>query len=145
MVTKEHKSRKCCCFYVSQFHLDMILLPYIKKNLEKYKIKIFTQENLLESMKILLDRTNLKIEDKNKILQLNWNEMNLKDIEDYDMKEDIAIINGDENYILEVNKKLRNLDNIDIVDCYNISEINIKKENIESKYNEILNTKNATK
>ena len=29
MITKEHSGIKSCCFYASEFHLEMILLPYI--------------------------------------------------------------------------------------------------------------------
>lgn len=141
MVTKEHKSRKYCCFYVSEFHLEMILLPYIKENLEKYKINIFTQENLLESMKILLDRTNLKNEDRNKIINLNWNKTDLDDISLDNSDENIIIVNGDENYIEEVNKNLRNLNNISVVDCYNVNRSNINVNKIQEKYSEILNTR----
>lgn len=141
MVTKEHKSRKYCCFYVSEFHLEMILLPYIKENLEKYKINIFTQENLLESMKVLLDRTNLKNEDKNKIINLNWNKTDLEDICLDDSDENIIIVNGDESYIEEVNKNLRNLNNISVVDCYNVNRNDINVNKIQEKYSEILNTK----
>ena len=37
MITKEHKVKKYCLFYASDFHLEMILLPYIKKNIYKDK------------------------------------------------------------------------------------------------------------
>ena len=41
MITKEHKVKKYCLFYASDFHLEMILLPYIKKNIykDKYDMK----------------------------------------------------------------------------------------------------------
>lgn len=141
MVTKEHKSRKYCCFYVSQFHLEMILLPYIKENLEKNKINIFTQEDLEESLKILLDRTNLNSEDKKQISKLNWNKTNLEDISFENFDENIVIVNGDEKYIEEINKNLRNIKNINIVDCYNVSESRIDINKTQENYNEILNTR----
>lgn len=141
MVTKEHKSKKYCCFYVSQFHLDMILLPYIKENLQKYKINIFTQEDLLESMKVLLERTNLKAEEKNEILKLNWNKTKLEDISIYDFNKNISIINGNTDYIFKVNEKLRNLNNVNIVDCYDVSKDSVDVKKIQVEYNEILNTK----
>ena len=33
----ENKIEKLCCFYVSDFHLEMILLPYINKTIEENK------------------------------------------------------------------------------------------------------------
>ena len=35
MVTKENKLEKTCSFYVSEYHLEMILVPYINKKIEE--------------------------------------------------------------------------------------------------------------
>ena len=35
MVVENNKIEKLCCFYVSDFHLEMILLPYINKKIEE--------------------------------------------------------------------------------------------------------------
>lgn len=141
MITKEHKLRKFCCFYVSDFHLEMILLPYIKSNIDKSKFVIFTEENLSESMKILLNRTNLNLKEKNKILELNWHNRKIEDIYNYDLNDCTVIINGSSNYILKINEKIKNK-KINIIDCYNINEKNLNLKKIREKYDEILNTKN---
>ena len=116
MVTKEYESRKSCCFYVSEYHLEMILVPYIKNNLEKYNILIYTEENLLESVKLLLERINLNQEEKNKILELNWGGDVIKNIENNENNNDkkIVIINGSINFIKKINKKLENVKNLSI-------------------------------
>ena len=143
MITKELKIKKYCCFYVSDFHLEMILLPYIKNNISKSKIIIFTQNNLEESVKLLLERTNFNNEDKNKILNLNWSDNIKEEITKEKVQKSTVIINGDINYIEQMNKNIKNLelDNIKIIDCYNISKNNLELAKLQEKYDEILNTK----
>lgn len=147
MITKELKIKKYCCFYVSDFHLEMILLPYIKNNISKSKIIIFTQDNLKDSVKLLLERTNFNNEDKNKILNLNWSDNIKEEITKEKVQKSTVIINGDVNYIEQMNKNIKNLelDNIKIIDCYNISKNNLELAKIQEKYDEILNTKRMEK
>lgn len=147
MITKEHNFNKYCCFYVSDFHLEMILLPYIKDKMDKTKFAIITEENLSESMKILLDRTNLNIDEKNKILNLNWDNKNIEDIAKYNFNEKTIIIKGSINYISRINEKIEKIKpkKINIIDCYNINEKSLKVEEIQEKYDKILNTKNIKK
>ena len=128
MITKEFKLKKYCCLYASDFHLEMILLPYVKKNINKFKIVILTEEDLSESIKQVLDRTNLPEDEKNKILNLNWG--NKK--EDFSNIEEFTsiIVNGKIEYINKVNDEIKNmgLKNINIINCFNINEIQKSQE-----------------
>ena len=140
MITKELNMKKYCCFYVSDFHLEMILLPYIKKHIDNSKIIIFTEEDLLSTIKILLDKINFSEIEKNKILDLHyWNSKKIEKLINKDEKY-IFIINGNINYIEEINKKIKKFDlkNYSIVDCYNIEKIDVSE--IENKYDVKLNT-----
>lgn len=143
MITKEHKFKKYCCFYASEFHLEMILLPYIKENLNKTKFLILTEENLTDSINLLLDRTNLDIDKKEQILKLNWNNKDLDDIANHDFKNNTIIINGNNDFIINMNKKITdiNTESINIIDCYNINDRNISNIKIQKEYDGILNTK----
>lgn len=140
MITKEFKLKKYCCLYASDFHLEMILLPYVKKNINKFKIVILTEEDLSESIKQVLDRTNLPEDEKNKILNLNWG----NEKEDFSNIEEFTsiIVNGKIEYINKVNDEIKNLGlkNINIINCFNINEIQKSKFNIENEYDGILNT-----
>ena len=69
MITKEHENKKYCLFYASDFHLEMILLPYIKNNIDDTHFTIFTEKNLDESLRILLSKTNLKFNEKEQMLK----------------------------------------------------------------------------
>lgn len=74
MVLDSKKIEKSCSFYVSDFHLEMMLLPYINKKIDsKENVEILTEKNLEETLKILVSKTNLKEENKEKILNLGWN------------------------------------------------------------------------
>ena len=145
MVTKEQKIKKYCCFYVSDFHLEMILLPYIKNNIDKNKFVIFTEKNLLESMKILLDRTNLNWDEKKNILSLNWDNRKKEDIYKNNFNDYTIIINGTSNYISKMNEEIKKMEyqKINIIDCYNINEKNLDWAQIQEKYDETLNTRNV--
>ncbi len=139
MVTEEQKSKKLCCFYASEYHLEMILLPYIKNNLKDSNFTIFTQKDLSKSINLLLERINLKKEEKEQIKNLNWKKKN--NIEK-DIKKNI-IINGDLKYIENIKKELSKIkeNNFDIVYCYNIEYLNENREYFEKNYDGILNTK----
>ena len=139
MVTEEQKSKKLCCFYASEYHLEMILLPYIKNNLKDSNFTIFTQKDLSKSINLLLERVNLKKEEKEQIKNLNWKKKN--NIEK-DIKKNI-IINGDLKYIENIKKELSKIkeNNFDIVYCYNIEYLNENREYFEKNYDGILNTK----
>ena len=142
MITKEHKTKKYCCFYVSEFHLEMILLPYIKNNDEGKKFFICTEENLSESVKQVLERTNLNKEEQDLMLNLNWNSKTEDSIYKYNLDNYTIIVNGSEKYISSINEKLKeiNAKETTVIDCYNINNQTIEKEGIKRKYDDILNT-----
>lgn len=147
MITKEHKTKKYCCFYVSEFHLEMILLPYIKNNDEGKKFFICTEENLSESVKQVLERTNLNKEEQNLMLNLNWNSKNEDSIYNYNLDNYTIIVNGSEKYISNINEKLKeiNAKETTVIDCYNINGQTIEKERIKRKCDDILNTQKYKK
>lgn len=143
MITKEQKINKYCCLYVSDFHLEMIILPYLKNKMNNSKILIYTQKNLIESIKILLEKTNLKLESKKKILNIQcWNNENIDEKYNDNIKEFTIIVNGDAEYITKINKRIKKIkaEVINIVDCYDINNIDIKSQDINNKYKGILNT-----
>ena len=148
MITKESNSVRKCCLYASDFHLEMILLPYIKEGIDKSKFLIITQNDLSETIKILLDRVNIEKKHKKEILNLNWKKTNIEDLkyvkELINKNDDIHIIvNGDYKYINEINDNLILLysNNVNIIDCFNINDKNIDLSEIKNNYNEVINTR----
>lgn len=134
MITKEVDDLDTYCIYANDFHLEMILLPYIKENLQMKKFIILTENNLESSIRILLDRTNLSDENKEKIYNLNWNN-NIKEkisyIKNYkNNNEDFTIIiKGNFDFINNIINQISSVDssniniNINIIRCYSIEEV----------------------
>ena len=105
-------------------------------------MEIITQKNLKDTVKTLMDKINLEEQRKNKILNLNWGES--KDFYEIKNKEkQIIIVNGNKEYIEQINKQIENIEEIDkleIVNCYNLEEIGENIGEIRKQYKNILNT-----
>ena len=133
MVVQDKREEKTCCFYVSEFHLEMILVPYINKKIEE-NITILTEKNLKETLEILVSKMNLKEENKDKILKLGWDRDNhIKE------KSNIIII-GSKEYIQNKNKEIETKNAISVLDCYDLEE---EKENINDIVKQYKNTLNT--
>lgn len=148
MITKELEATKKCCLYASDFHLEMILVPYIKERLDKTKFVILTENNLQETVKILLDRMNINKEIKKQIKKINWNtddhrKLNIikKDIENN--KEIEIIISGSYGYVKKMNEYLEDMSktsNINTIDCFCIEDTQVNLKTLKGQYEHFLNT-----
>ena len=150
-MNKNQKTKeKICTFYASDYHFEMISLPYINKSIEENKeIIILTENNLKETITTLISKMNLKEEKKEKILKINWTNDDLnkfKKISEFMKKEKeiVIFIKGNENYIKNINinidKLIKNSNKVKIIDCYNVEEISEKLNDIMKQYKKILNT-----
>lgn len=138
MIVNSSKIEKMCSFYVSDFHLEMILVPYISEKIEnKEDIKIITEKNLQDTIEVLISKMNLEEDKKQKILNLGWNKEN----EDIKEKSNVIVI-GTEDYIKQKNEEIKemNISNLNIIDCYNFEEIKGEMNEIISQYDKSLNT-----
>lgn len=150
MLKKDKTKEKNCLFFASDYHFEMISLPYINKSIKNNKEVIVISENNLENtINKLLLQVNLEDDEKDKILKIDWKNNDFdkfKEIKEADKEKrnTIVFIKGKENYIKNVNKNLENWikdDNkIEIIDCYDINEIEENVEEIAKKYNNILVT-----
>lgn len=146
MITKEQNINKKCLFCVSDYHLEMILLPYIIEKKDEFKAIVFTESNLEESINVLLTKVILKEEDKKIIKNIDWNKndsLKFEQIEEIKDNKLNIIINGSYEYIKIINKKLEGIinKNTEIVDCFHIGSQDINASELSKKYNCILNTK----
>lgn len=150
-MNKNQKTKeKACAFYASDYHFEMISLPYINKKIEENKeIIILTENNLEETMKTLISKMNLKEEKKKEILKIDWknNDLNkFKIIKNRieTEKEMVIFIKGKENYIQNINKNIEKwtekINNVKIIDCYDMEEISEKLDEIMEQYKMVLNT-----
>ena len=131
MVVQDRRQEKTCCFYVSDFHLEMILVPYINEKIDE-NITIITEKKLKETIKILISKMNLNEENKEKILNLGW------DGEDEIRENTNIIIIGTREYIKNKNNQIKNA--VTVLDCYNFEEEKDNMEDILKEYKNTLNT-----
>ena len=150
MKKMQETKERICAFYASDYHFEMMSLPYINKKIEnKEDIIILTENNLEETIQTFLSKTNLKEEKKKQILALNWKNVNQEKFET--MKEKIKqekeitiFVKGQENYIQEINKNIEQLNlkknKVKIIDCYALDEIGENMDEVMEGYDKILRT-----
>lgn len=136
--------QKLCCFYASDWHLTVMLLPYINKKInENSSIYMRCENDIKEKIEILLNK--LSVKNRDKIINISCN--NRVNEEDTSSAEKIYIISGNEEFIKNTNEEIeqyyQNKDQkIKIINCYEVNENCRLKEIIqENGYTKILNTK----
>ena len=144
MITKEQSGTKNCCFYASDFHLEMILLPYIKQRINKTNFMILTENDLENTFATLLGRTNLNDKEKEKILSIGWKNDYLKKmvkIDEYIKNNEklTIIINGDEKFNRIVKESININSKVNVIDCYEVGKLNKNIKKITENYDNILN------
>ena len=150
-MNKNQKTKeKTCAFYASDYHFEMISLPYINKKLDESKeFIVLTENNLKETIKTLVSKINLNEDKKVDILKIDWenNDLNkFKKInEDIKSKKDMVIfVKGKENYIKNINENIEKWTekskNVEIIDCYDMEEISQDMDNIMDQYKFTLKT-----
>lgn len=144
-----------CNFYASDLHLSVMLLPYLSKQInEDVEITTIFENVKKENIEEVLEKLNVK--NKEKILNINWfnsNKDKNEEIEDtiknnlQKKKQNVVIIGGNEDYINENNSMIfellnnvKNINNIKVINCYNIEEIKSDMSEIVKQYDGILNT-----
>ena len=151
-MNKNQKTKeKICTFYTSDYHFEMISLPYINKKIEENKkVVILTENNLEKTLNKLISNINLNEEKKYKILNINWKNDDLNKFKIINenikkQKEMIIFVKGNENYIKNINKNLEKWteknSNIKVVDCYNLEEVYEKMDGVMENYSKLLDTK----
>lgn len=152
---KENKRvEKLCSFYVSEWHLVTMLLPYINNKIEEdTKVVTILENNIEENIKTLIEKLNLKKKDD--ILKINWKNIKSKkyaEIEEILNKEisktknNIILINGRKDYIEKNNQNIEKwinkskINNIKIINLFEVTEFNHNITEILDTHDRILNT-----
>lgn len=149
MEVQKNNLTKLCSFYVSDWHLVTMLLPYINQKInEQAKIATILEKDIEENVVTLLERLNLK--NKEKILELNWKkEERIKSkINELENNEELIIlVNGSKEFIEKNNIKLTRYfdthlikNNIKIINCYEVIEFKGSIQEILDYHDKMLNT-----
>lgn len=158
---KLERLEKVCSFYVNDWHLTTMILPYIKKAIEKEVVVITALENGIQNnIKEILSKMNLRKELEEKILEINWTSSKIMKYSK--IKEEIqkvvkqgknieVLISGDKEYIEMVNKNIQRVvgsikinETIRVINCYEITKFSNVSE-ITKKHRYILNTSGIRK
>lgn len=139
MVLEEKKVKNICNFYVSEYHLEIMLLPYISKKIDNEEnITIITEIDLESTLNVVIERINLDKDKKEKIKKIGWNIQNIENI----IPNTNVIFIGSKKFINEkvFELKERQVENLEIIACYNYNEVKNDMKEIVSKYDGMLNT-----
>lgn len=139
MVLEEKKVKNICNFYVSEYHLEIMLLPYISKKIDNEEnITIITEIDLESTLNVVIERINLDKDKKEKIKKIGWNIQNIENI----IPNTNVILIGSKKIINEkvFELKERQVENLEIIACYNYNEVKNDMKEIVSKYDGMLNT-----
>ena len=154
MMKENKREKRLCLFFASDYHFEMISLPYINESLKENKnVIIMTENNLDSSVDKVLSRINLDEEEKNKLTKIDWKNDDLNKFKEIkaaneDGKDTLIFVKGRENYIDNMNKNIQNWINnneVTVVDCYDINEIQEDVSDIAKKYDKILSTSGVEK
>lgn len=154
MKKENQRIEKLCSFYVSDWHLVTMLLPYINHKIEENsKIITILEYDIEQNLKLLLEKLNLKNEEQ--ILSLNWKGMNLKkyseieEILNNEVKkgtENIILVNGCKDYVQNNNlmiekwMKTSKLQHLKIINFFEVTEFNNNILEILNAHDKVLNT-----
>ena len=154
MMKENKREKRLCLFFASDYHFEMISLPYINESLKKNEnVIIMTENNLDSSVDKVLSRINLDEEEKIKLTKIDWKNDDLNKFKEIkaaneDGKDTLIFVKGRENYIDNMNKNIQNWINnneVTVVDCYDINEIQEDVSDIAKKYDKILSTSGVEK
>lgn len=146
----KNTEEKICAFYASDYHFEIMSLPYIDKKMEnKEKIIILTENNLEGTMKTFLAKMNFQENKKKKILKLDWKNNDIEKMETIktgmkEQKNMTIFIKGKENYIRKRNQEIEKYrtktSKIKIIDCYSVEEVGENLDEVMDQYDKILRT-----
>ena len=150
--------KRTCSFYISEFHLSTLLLPYITERVRRnVQIETFIENSIEENIKKVIRGINIEEYIKKEIMKIDWNDFELTKyskivdrikVEDRDIN---IIVSGSKEYIENINirinrlienlnaKGLRDKINVTINNCYTVKEVLSVKE-ILDKHDLLLNT-----
>lgn len=151
---------KICSFYVSDWHLTAMLLPFVEEQVEKGEnLSTILEKNIIYNMKEILTRIKISERVKQEIIDVDWKNKNMikygeirKFMEKVTKNKKTAtiIIEGNKDKIEYINRNIdkwvqkqeRKLSRkqITIINCYEVTEFNENLQEILDKHDKILNT-----
>lgn len=156
----ENGKLRICSFYVSDWHLTAMLLPFIQERVKSGdNINTIFEKDIESNMKEILTRLQIDSKTKEKILNIDWKSKSFikyDDVKNYlnqvikNKGETIILVEGNKERIEYINKNIdrwiekqsRKLKNksVKIINCYEVTEFNENLKGILNMHDKILNT-----
>ena len=152
MITEEKNIEKTCSFYASDYHLEMIMIPYINKKIEEKKnVTILTERDLNDTIKDVISKMNLSESRKKEILKLNWKKSEIQSMkrEKNKTKEQTIFVIGSMSYIKSTNKEIEKITKCElkqnkfktkVINCYSLEDAQANATEIILEHTNVLNT-----
>ena len=141
-----NKEEMICSFCVNDYHLAVMLMPYIYEAMNEGKKVITFFDRNLEGIAKRVISTSRKFWEKDVFWnKINWEKTRFDKLSrkfEGTKDNDVVIIAGNDDFIERMNRLIMNFHtNFTIVNCFYVSDI-AKNENFKiSDYSKILNTK----
>lgn len=143
------KEERMCSFYASDYHFEMISLPYIAQELRnKKQVVILTENNLCNTVEKVLSRINVGEEEKKEIFEIDWNQDNQNKLDkiktETSKNQNMTVfIKGGKNYVQKMDSYIQeniHPTNMKTIHCYPVEEVCADMPDIVSKYQGVLST-----
>jgi len=152
MEEKRKTIESLCSFYVSDWHMVTMLLPYINAQVnENIKIATIFEKEIETKLIELLEKLNLK--NKEEIKKINWKIKNgykyeevSKILSEQLREKQIILISGTKDFLDKTNQNIQKWYSkqkeakIKIINCYEVTDFNYNLKEILDSHDRILNT-----
>ena len=132
------KKKSFCSFYVSEYHLLTILMPYINEKISNFKnVEVILENDMIDYVRKYLKRNEMF--NISEIIKLNWKKAKKEGAE---IKEntDVVVVCGKEEFIEKVNVKIKEKENIkEVINCFNIESLS-NLEDVVKEHDFVLRT-----
>lgn len=132
------KKKSFCSFYVSEYHLLTILMPYINEKISNLKnVEVILENDMIDCVRKYLKRNEMF--NISEIIKLNWKKAKKEGAE---IKEntDVVVVCGKEEFIEKVNVKIKEKENIkEVINCFNIESLS-NLEDVVKEHDFVLRT-----
>ena len=147
---------KICNFYVSDWHMAVMIVPYISQEIHAgKKVATIFENTIQENIETLLEKLHLKNELE--IRNMHWEskpKLNIEDIQEIlegESQDIVFIINGSEIYIKQCGHQIIQYcrensiqKHIKIVNCFAMNSIDGNVTNVLEQHSKMLQTKGET-
>ena len=154
MKEESKKIEKMCSFYVSDWHLVTMLLPYVSNKVnENVKIVTILENNIEKNIQMLVEKLNIK--NKENILNINWTNLDTEKYSEIEEKlekeivkdtENIILVNGSKDYMENNNANIQkwlqktNAKQIKIINFFEVTVFNNHIMEILDEHDKVFNT-----